>query len=361
VNNQKYVGLDVDQATIVAYVSDAEGRFVMETMLETKPSSIRQFLKSLEGPVHVAFEEGCMAAWLYDLVRPLVKEVIVCDPRQNKLIQSGNKGDRVDANKLARLMRLGELRSVYHGDQSIRDLKELVHTYDCLVRDSTRTMNRLKAVYRGQGISSRGKRIYNNLTRDDWKGKLASEAARSHATCLYKQADSLNELRAYAKREMVNQARKHSIYKHLVKVPGFGPIRVSQLIAEVGTPYRFRTKRQFWTYCGFAVVTHMSSEYEVIDGQRRRRKKPLQTRGLNHNFNRRLKAVFKGAAVTAIDKEPFKQYYTRLIDNKMRSEMAHLTVARKISAIVLTMWKKGDSFNPDRVNQAEKAQEMSTD
>src|SRR5512132_270377 len=174
-NNQKYVGLDVDQATIVAYVSDAEGKFVMETMLETKPSSIRQFLKSLEGPVHVAFEEGCMAAWLYDLIRPLVKEVIVCDPRQNKLIQSGNKGDRVDANKLTRLMRLGELRSVYHGDQSIRDLKELVHTYDCLVRDSTRTMNRLKAVYRGQGISSRGKRIYNNLTREDWKGKLASE------------------------------------------------------------------------------------------------------------------------------------------------------------------------------------------
>ena len=68
-NNEKYVGLDVDQATIVAYVSDGDGGFVMETMLETKPNSIRQFFKSLEGPVHVALEEGCMAAWLYDLVR----------------------------------------------------------------------------------------------------------------------------------------------------------------------------------------------------------------------------------------------------------------------------------------------------
>lgn len=354
-NNQKYVGLDVDQATIVAHVNDGKGGFVMKTMLETKPASIRHFLKSLDGTVHVAFEEGCMAAWLYDLVRPLVKEVIVCDPRRNKLLQSGSKSDKADAQKLARLLRLGELHSVYHGDQSIRDLKELVHAYNSMVRDRTRSMNRLKSLYRSHGIASRGKRIYNNLTRDGWIEKLEAEAARSRATCLYQQLESISKLRDYTKKAMLKQARKHPVYKQLVKVPGLGPIRASQIIAEVGTPYRFRTKRQFWTYCGFAVVTHMSSEYEVIEGCRRRRNKPLQTRGLNNNFNRGLKAAFKGAAVTAIEDEPFKKYYTRLIDNKMRPEMAQLTVARKIAAIVLTMWKKGDSFDPERVNQAEKS------
>src|SRR5262249_29498047 len=345
----------VDQATIVAHVSDAKGGFVMETMLETKPASIRQFLKSLDGTVHLAFEEGCMAAWLYDLVRPLVKQAIVCDPRKNKLVQSGNKGDRVDAQKLARLLRLGELHSVYHGEQSIRDLKELVHAYDSMVRDRTRTMNRLKALYRGHGIAGRGKHIYNSRTREEWIGNLQAEAARSRATCLYKQLDNISEVRDYAEKTMVKEAGKHPVYKLLVKVPGLGLIRVSQIIAEVGTPYRFRSKRQFWTYCGFAVVTHMSSEYEVVDGRRRRRNKPLQTRGLNDNFNRRLKSVFKGAAVKAIESEPFKQYYTRLIDNKMRPEMALLTVARKISAIVLAIWKKGESFDPRRVNQVEKS------
>ena len=68
-----------------------------------------------------------------------------------------------------------------------------------------------------------------------------------------------------------------------------------------------------------------------------------------------MKSVFKGAAVKAIESEPFKQYYTRLIDNKMRPEMALLTVARKISAIVLAIWKKGESFDPRRVNQVEKS------
>jgi hypothetical protein len=98
----------------------------------------------------------------------------------------------------------------------------------------------------------------------------------------------------------------------------------------------------------------MSGEYELIDGRRQRRAKPVQTRGLNNNFNRELKSVFKGAALKAIEKEPFKQYYKRLIDNKMRSEMALLTVARKIAAITLAVWKKGESFDPNRVNQAEK-------
>jgi hypothetical protein len=96
----------------------------------------------------------------------------------------------------------------------------------------------------------------------------------------------------------------------------------------------------------------MSSEYEVIDGKRRRKKKPLQTRGLNKNFNRTMKAVFKGASETAIKKAPFNQYYQRMIDNKMRPEMARLTVARKISAITLAVWKKGEEFDPEKVNQA---------
>ena len=66
-SKDKYVGLDVDQATIVAYVTNDKGEFLMETFLETKADGIRQFLKGLEGRVHVAFEEGCLAAWLYEI------------------------------------------------------------------------------------------------------------------------------------------------------------------------------------------------------------------------------------------------------------------------------------------------------
>ena len=354
-NRDKYVGLDVDQATIIAYVTDGRGEFLMETFLQTKADSIRQFFKGLDGRVQVVFEVGCSSAWLYEIVRPLVAKTVVCDPRKNKLIQSGNKGDRPDAKKLAKLLRLGEVESVYQGDKSIKGLKELVQGYDRLVQDRTRTKNRLKGLFRGRAIACRGESVYSQETREEWKGKLDSDALRARADLLYKQMKSLDDLTSDAQKAMLEEAGKHAGYKLQCKVPGLGRIRAATVIATVGTPHRFRTKRQYWAYCGFAVMTHMTGEYEIVDGRRQRRKKPLQTRGLNKNFNRMLKAVYKGAAITAIKKEPFNRYYQRLIDNKMRPEMAQLTVARKIAAISLSVWKKGEKFDPKRVNQAEES------
>ncbi len=354
-NRDKYVGLDVDKSTIVAYVTDEKGEFLMETFLGMNAEAIRQFFKGLDGRVHVAFEEGCASGWLYEIVRPLVAKTVVCDPRKNKLIQSGSKGDRVDAKKLARLLRLGELESVYHGDKSIKGLKELVQGYIRLVEDRTRTKNRLKGLFRGRAITCRGQSVYSQETREEWKEKLETVSLRARADLLYKQMKSLNELSKEALKAMIDEAHKHQGYKLQCKVPGLGAIRAATVIATVGTPHRFRTKRQYWAYCGLAVVTHMSGEYEIVDGRRQRRKKALQTRGLNKNFNRMLKAVYKGAAITAIKREPFNKYYQRLIDNKMRPEMAQLTVARKIAAISLAVWKKGEKFDPIRVNQAEQS------
>src|SRR5216110_1859720 len=112
-----YVGMDVHSATIRIVVLNGAGKVVMELVIETGAERVRGFLKQLRGKVYVTFEEGTQANWLHDVVRPLVTEVVVCDPRHNKLLQSGNKNDRVDAQKLAELLRLGSLMPVYHGRQ----------------------------------------------------------------------------------------------------------------------------------------------------------------------------------------------------------------------------------------------------
>src|SRR5688572_24809649 len=114
-NNHKYVALDVDGANIVAGVYDGKGKATMKCCIKVDTKAVREFFKMLSGTVHVTFEEGTQAAWLYELIRPLVTEVIVCNPRQNKLLKAGNKSDRIDVAKLARLLRLGELRPVYQG------------------------------------------------------------------------------------------------------------------------------------------------------------------------------------------------------------------------------------------------------
>ena len=114
-NDAKYIGLDVHQATISAAVLDSDGRLIMESILETKAATILQFIHGLRGSLHITFEEGTCAAWLHALLQPHVTRVVVCDPRKNALLKSGNKNDRIDARKLADLLRSGLLSPVYHG------------------------------------------------------------------------------------------------------------------------------------------------------------------------------------------------------------------------------------------------------
>ena len=91
----KYIGLDVHQEAIAIAVLNDSGKLVMETVIETKASSILQFLHGLRGELHVTLEEGTWAAWLYDLLQPQVQQLLVCNPRRNALLKEGSKGDKV--------------------------------------------------------------------------------------------------------------------------------------------------------------------------------------------------------------------------------------------------------------------------
>jgi len=107
----------------------------------------------------VTLEEGTWSAWLYDLLRPHVTELVVCDPRKNALLKEGNKSDKIDARKLADLRRGGYLRSVYHGENTLRTLKELARSYLTISKDLARVMNRVKALYRSWAIRETLRRL----------------------------------------------------------------------------------------------------------------------------------------------------------------------------------------------------------
>jgi transposase len=100
----KYIGMDVHQATISVAVMDSAGKLILESILETKAVTILQFIGGLRGSLLVTFEEGTSAAWLHDLLKPHVANVLVCDPRKNALLKDGSKSDRIDARKLAELL-----------------------------------------------------------------------------------------------------------------------------------------------------------------------------------------------------------------------------------------------------------------
>ena len=108
-NQEKYIGMDVHDATISAAVKNAQGKLLMECVLETKAATILEFIQGLRGTLAVTFEEGILATWLHDLLKPHVSRLVVCDPRKNALLRDGNQNDRADAGNLAELLRTNQV------------------------------------------------------------------------------------------------------------------------------------------------------------------------------------------------------------------------------------------------------------
>ena len=100
----KYIGMDVHKEAIVIAVLNESGKLVMESVIETKASSILQFLHGLRGELHVTWEEGTWAAWLYDLLQPHVPHIVVCNPRRNALLKEGSL--RCAVHKLPNALRI---------------------------------------------------------------------------------------------------------------------------------------------------------------------------------------------------------------------------------------------------------------
>src|SRR5579862_2681540 len=345
-NNTKCIGMDVHKESISIAVMNDAGKFVMECVIETKASTILQFIQGLSGDLHVTFEEGTWAAWLYDLLKPHVTKLVVCDPRKNASMKQGNKSDKIDARRLAELLRLDHLNSVYHGEHGLRSLKELVRSYLTITKDLGRVMSRVKAIYRSWAIPCPGKQVYAPRHRAEWLGKISEPGVRRRAEFYYQQLDALRTLRQEVRRDLLAESKKHQAWKQLCQIPSIGPIRGAVLLGILQTPHRFRTKRQLWTFGGLGIETYSSADHRYVEGQLQRSKKPAWIRGLNENCNHDLKNLFKGAAIIASTKPgPFQEFYTALLAKGIRPEMARLTLARKIATIVLIVWKRGVSFD----------------
>jgi len=345
----KYVALDVHQATTVASVREESGRVVARSILPTEEAALLEFFGGMRGSVHVAFEEGTQAQWLHDLLSSRVHRVLVCDRRGEK--KQGNKGDRVDADQLSDRLRKGDLRAVYHGQGHRSALKELARTYENAVEDTTRTMLRLKALFRARAIRTPGQDVYEPETRDEWLARLPDRAVRFRAESLSKQLDVLKQIRQQAKASLLCEARKDPAWERLRTIPFLGPVRVALLLAIMQTPWRFRTKRNLWAYSGFAVVTHSSADYAFQEGRVVRRRRPPMTRGLNRNHNRALKNVFKSAASAAAARPgPLREFYLGMVGRGMKEELARVTLARKLAAVTLHIWKTGERFDASRLS-----------
>src|SRR5450631_1778448 len=271
----KYIGMDVHKESISIAVMNAAGKIGMECVIETKASMILQFIAGLRGDLQVTFEEGTSAGWLYDLLKPHVAKLVVCDPRKNASMREGSQNDKIDARRLAELLSLNHLHPVYHGEHGLRSLKELVRSYLTITQDLSRVMTRVKALYRSWAIPCSGKQVYAPRHRAEWLGKITEPGVRRRAQFCYQQLDALPGVRQEVRLELLAEAKKHPAWKQLCQIPSIGPIRAAVLLGILQTPHRFRTKRQLWTYSGVGIATSSSADHHVVKGQLERKKKQV--------------------------------------------------------------------------------------
>lgn len=341
----RYIGLDVSAQSCTLGIIGPSGKQLKLLVVDTKADVLVKAVCGIKGPRHLCMEEGTQSAWLYEILRPHVQELVVTVPKK----KTGPKSDAHDAWGLAEALRIGAVETrVFKAPGQFSGLRDAARSYGYLVKDTARVKNRLKAVFRSRGIQGTGDEIYNPDRRAEWLQQLPSSSGHL-AKLLGQELDGLLTTRKSAEEWLQQEAELHPIIRRIASAPGMGPIRSAQTVAIVVTPQRFRTKRQFWSYCGLGVVTRSSADWARDMRGKWVRQDVVQTVGLNRNRQPQLKAVFKGAATTIINnmpEHPLHLDYQRLLTAGTKPNLAKVTLARRIAAIVLAMWKHQEVYDP---------------
>lgn len=347
----RYIGLDVHLQSCTAAVMGPTGRRLREQRLETNGKVIRDFICSVAGTRHLCLEEGTQSEWLYEVLEPVTDEIVVAVPEKPR----GPKSDSKDAWARADELRRGAVvRAVYKAPRRFSALRQAVRVHRKLQADLGRAKNRWRAQFRARGVEL-SSRDYDPAHRKRLLSKLPP-SHRAAALVLGEQLDALQYTYGLAEQLLDEEAGKTPEVKRLATAPGIATVRAAQIVATVVSPHRFRTKRQLWSYSGLGVVTVATAEWKKRKNSSHNwdRQQEPQPRGLNRNRNPWLKSVFKGAALTVITnmpEHPLHCAYQQQVAAGMKPDMARLTLARRIAAAILAMWKNQEEYDPTKHSQ----------
>lgn len=342
-----YIGADVHSNSTELAI-EHNGNIVRRHSVPTAIPAIKEVLTSVGGKIHLTFEEGPMAGWLYRNLKDAVEEIIVCDPRRNNYVScDGDADDKIDSGKLATLLRGGFLRAVHHSDDEGRaEFKQWVNLYHDRVRDAVRMINKIRARCRMYGIAIPATVIRDKLQRPQWLATLQNRTLAKQLAMLWIGYDATALQVRHAKRQLCTLSKNYPIIKIWSDLPGIGSVRAVTAFAFLDTPYRFSRPNKLWKYCGVGLQRSASGT------DKNGKPKPARLQ-LAWAVNRLLKSVILGAVHTAIhqNKNVFKDYYERMLYGGIMPSNARHAVARKMLTVMWGMWKTNSRFNEKLVKE----------
>jgi transposase len=335
-----YIGLDAHSRTCTGVVVNEVGEIKLRETFNTSEAGLLGFLARISGEKHLTFEECHLAQWLYVLLKDQVDKLVVCNPVYLAK-KPGAKTDFRDALHLAQELRTGHLKPVHHEESQWMELRVLVNNYLSLVEEIVRTKNRLKAVFRSEAIDTNQASFY---TTKDRAKELSHTAAKFVAESLYDQIASLENSKASYREHFKRNVARFRPIKNLTTIPGIDIIRANVITAVVCQPHRFKNKHQFWGYC--MLVRHIQMSGGRIYGNKR-----FHGRG-------ELRDVFIGAAESALRTDTnLRIYYETLRAKGTSHKDSKVALARKISALSLSLLKNNEKYRDDFENEQETRKE----
>lgn len=337
-----YLALDAHARHCVLGGMDTNGKYLLERRFPTSESELIRNVVQVDSRKKIlAVEEGPLAFWISRTLREYVDEIFVCDPRENALIsRNAHKGDGPDAHNLCRLLRLGELKEVYHPQEDHRAIFKSVAQQYLDLRDQQKAIkHKIKAKYRSWGvIAVDGLRPFHKEHRSRYLELLTHEPIREQQLRYYRVLDATVQAQEQARRQMLRLGKRYTEIRELIKMPGVGPVGVHIFDAFIQTPDRFTTKQKLWRYCRLGIVERSS------DG------KPLGYRKLDRAGNGELKAMsfrtFQAAMRTSESNE-VRQFYELSLERTHNHTHARLNTQRKILAVLLSIWKRRVAYRGD--------------
>ena len=246
-----YVGLDVHWKTSSICILDANGKKVKAFTVHGPWSKVIAALEEIDQPFEVCFEASCGYGYLYEALSKIARRVVVAHPGRLRLIfRSSRKNDRVDAEKLAKLLYLDEVPSAYVPKASTRQWREMIEYRQALIGKRTRCKNGLRALLRSRGlVAPRGLWTRTGVAWLSSTG-LGDALADLRRVMLLEELSLLDHQVATATKALDQMAKNQSSVTLLQTIPGVGPRTAEAVAAYVADADRFGHSRQAGAYFG---------------------------------------------------------------------------------------------------------------
>jgi len=336
----EYVGLDVHKKKIAFCVKTQAGEVMERGKVAATRGALTAGAAGRRGPGIGALEATLFTGWIYDHLKPHARELKVAHPAMLKAIAaSKKKNDRVDAEKIADLLRCDLLPECWMAPGETRELRRVLRYRHLIVREAVRMKNKSAGLLMEVGAEYEkrrlhGKRYFARLTEELGKVEEIPESVVE----LLKLSRGATELFEGMQRRLVSALREHPALRErvarLMTVPSVGEVTALTWALETGDPHRFASIDKAVSYCGLC-----SAQRESGDKASRG---PL-SKQRNAHLQRVLIEVAKLAPRHSPELAELRERELRR-GNKNRATLA---VARKLVAWLMAVDKSGREFCPE--------------